>query len=382
MQSEKGAKSLGRYAVSRRAILRGSAAAAAAASLPLGWTTPAHAAVSVSKVRNLVGNPGPTVGGIVATDLGIPVRVPGSSSKTLYIFGDSFTNAQMTQGWRSPVAMFSTTPNWLLNQGVFLNEAVGATSTQPAKQIFNYTRSSFVFTTLPTDIIDINGTLYIFAAVLSSARRESVEMTGIWSSTDKGYTWNATSAMFPGNKDGGNFQMVTWAPRNKPNVQDDYIYLYTTAFNRKKALHMHRVKKANILNINAYEPWGAINNQWNWGNPATDIMPGKFGELCLRLIGDKYLFTWLDHPSPAEANIKALVLNEPWDNLFLAKPVTLISNTSWQTQPQTGNLVSAPYGGYIIPGSSLSNFHMVVSQWNIDDNSVYRTMQFRVSGLV
>jgi hypothetical protein len=38
------------------------------------------------------------------------------------------------------------------------------------------------------------------------------------------------------------------------------------------------------------------------------------------------------------------------------------------------------YGGYIIPGSTLSDLHLSVSQWNTDARWPYRVMQHRIQG--
>jgi hypothetical protein len=40
------------------------------------------------------------------------------------------------------------------------------------------------------------------------------------------------------------------------------------------------------------------------------------------------------------------------------------------------NHVAQLYGGYIIPGSTLSNLHLPVSQWKTDADWPYRVMQF------
>ena len=43
-------------------------------------------------------------------------------------------------------------------------------------------------------------------------------------------------------------------------------------------------------------------------------------------------------------------------------------------------LTNQLYGGYIIPGSTLSDMHLSVSQWKTDAGWPYRVMQFRVRG--
>ncbi|GAB2643637.1 DUF4185 domain-containing protein [Kribbella swartbergensis] len=47
---------------------------------------------------------------------------------------------------------------------------------------------------------------------------------------------------------------------------------------------------------------------------------------------------------------------------------------------ENDNHVAQLYGGYIIPGSTLSDLHLSVSQWKTDAGWPYRVMQFRVRG--
>jgi hypothetical protein len=45
----------------------------------------------------------------------------------------------------------------------------------------------------------------------------------------------------------------------------------------------------------------------------------------------------------------------------------------------TRGTLSQLYGGYLVPGSTLRNLHLVVSHWNTTDGSnwPYRAMQYR-----
>ncbi|WP_017545569.1 DUF4185 domain-containing protein [Nocardiopsis prasina] len=42
--------------------------------------------------------------------------------------------------------------------------------------------------------------------------------------------------------------------------------------------------------------------------------------------------------------------------------------------------VAQLYGGYIIPGSTLDDLHLTVSQWNTDHDWPYRVMRHRIRG--
>lgn len=54
-------------------------------------------------------------------------------------------------------------------------------------------------------------------------------------------------------------------------------------------------------------------------------------------------------------------------------------------QPGDDAHVAQLYGGYVIPGSTLQDLHLSLSQWNTTagaNNIPYHAMQFRVQGLV
>lgn len=62
-------------------------------------------------------------------------------------------------------------------------------------------------------------------------------------------------------------------------------------------------------------------------------------------------------------------------------PVAVVAkHGSWRNS-QTPDNFSQPYGGYIVPGSTLANMDIVVSQWNTSTNSRYNSTQFNVKGL-
>ena len=75
-----------------------------------------------------------------------------------------------------------------------------------------------------------------------------------------------------------------------------------------------------------------------------------------------------------------MVVNTPTDNLYTATKTTLLYGSEWGQEDASH--VAQLYGGYIIPGSTLSDLHLSVSQWKTADNSVYHSEQFRVQGLV
>lgn len=96
--------------------------------------------------------------------------------------------------------------------------------------------------------------------------------------------------------------------------------------------------------------------------------------MCFRAMGGKYAFTWLNMEL---LGIRAQVFAVPTSNLYTTPEQTVIVPTP--PGSESGNAVGSPYGGFIVPGSTFTNFHIAVSQWY--DNQDYRVMQYRIDGL-
>jgi hypothetical protein len=54
----------------------------------------------------------------------------------------------------------------------------------------------------------------------------------------------------------------------------------------------------------------------------------------------------------------------------------VVTGAAWDGENHTTGLVAQLYGGYIVPGSTLSDVHLLVSQWNTAKNWPYHVMQF------
>ncbi|GAA4894896.1 uncharacterized protein DUF4185 [Stackebrandtia albiflava] len=350
----------------RRSTLLKTAAAATGAAL-LGTTPaaadPATTAVTVTKIADLTGPGLTTTFRMEATDLGIPATTP--DGRTLYVFGDTFEHAHVGGGWwRSPVALYSTTTD--LNTGVTWSQAVGGPH---ARQLWHYDHDNPVFSTvLPGDVITIGDTMYLHAMVNKGLG--NVVWTELWRSDDSGTTWTHTGTHFDAGLHGGLFQLLTWGLGN-----DGYVYVYSTGFQRDKPIILHRVPAHRITDPTAYQPWGWRDGHWAWGHPPTPVLTGRFGELCLRPLGGKWVLTWFN---AGDYRIDGIIMDTPTSNLYTAHRRTLIHGGSWGHEDDSH--VAQLYGGYIIPGSTLDDLHLTVSQWNTSTGWPYRVMQHRIRG--
>ncbi|WP_239009928.1 DUF4185 domain-containing protein [Streptomyces sp. 769] len=352
------------------ALLGGAGAARAVAGTSGGSAQKQGGTLQVSLVKDLTG-PGITDRyGMAATDLGVPAKTP--DGRLVFVFGDTWEDEPEGKDWRAPVALYSQTSD--LAQGIEWSGAVGG---DRAQQLWRYDHNNPEFdTVLPGDVITIDDTMYLHVAVQKPY--PSVVWTEIWKSTDSGATWEHTGCMWgkPGQPGlSPHFQMVTWG-----RGSDHYVYCWSTKFDGSESIIMHRVPEGQITNPTAYEPW--TRTGWGtWGDEAAFVLTGKYRELCLRPIDGKWLFTGLDNTG---GRIVAHILDVPDGDP--GPEYTLISGVSWQEDDPTTGRVAQPYGGYVIPGSTLNDLHITVSQWENPANQVpgpwkYHVMQFRIQGL-
>ncbi|MGN7860083.1 DUF4185 domain-containing protein [Microbacterium sp. 22303] len=356
--------------LTRRSLLQGALAAGAAFGVSaLGVSPAAAAGLTVTRMKVLAGTQAGVQYGIGATDLGIPARTP--DGRLLFMFGDTWADTVGGTNWRSPVALYSSTTD--LTTGVVFNGAAGAgANTQvTAPQLWYYPHDAYYETVIPSDVITIGSRMYLHA-IVNGPTFGAVRWTELWQSDDSGATWQHTGLKFPADMANGHFQCITWGQGN-----DGYVYIYGTGFQRDKGIVLYRVPQNSMTTLSAYQPWGYANGAWGWGNPATEVLPGKFGEMCLRPLGGKWILTWFN----ADAyRIDAMIVNTPTDNLYTAAKTTLLWGGNWGAEDAIH--VAQLYGGYILPGSTLPDLHLSVSQWNTGDNSVYHVEQFRIQGLV
>jgi hypothetical protein len=290
--------------------------------------------------------------GVGGTDLGIAVRQP--NGKIAYIFGDTFEQDGVGgPGWRSPVLLRSE-PGFDGN-GI---DFTGAAGGQYAKQILNYSHANGT-TWLPSDAITIGNRMYLHFIVNQGLG--NVQWTGIAYSDDNGENWTVSNARWEAGENGDLRQLWTWE-----RGCDGYVII------------LHRVPEGQILDHNAYEPWGWNGFQWGWGTPASVVLEGAFGEMSLRRVEHKWVLAWFN-AGQYELTIK--VFDRPTSNLYEAATYHPIRGTDWCGQSDTA--VAQLYGGYIHPDSTLHNLHLIVSQWNTGSgtchtvqNWPYRAMEF------
>ncbi len=333
------------------------------------------------KVRDLTG-PGHTDRfGIGGTDLGVTAVAP--DGRLVSVFGDTFTRPGVGRpGWRSPVVLFGDPTT--VGTGLVFTGSAGRG--ERARQVVRYLHNGVrrwgrrfrrVTTVLPTDLITLGEEMFLHVMVCRELG--NVRWTEVHRSRDNGQTWRPTGVRWPADHLDGHFQMLTWE-----RGDDGYVYAFSTGFQRDKGLILQRVPQERVLDVDAWQPWGLTADGWGWGRAPTVVLPGRFGELCLRRVPtagggssveDRWVLVMFDD---GNYRMDVMVLDSPVADLHTARRATVLKGVGWDDENHGAGRVAQLYGGYVLPGSTLAALHLVVSQWNTGTNWPYRAMQFTV----
>lgn len=310
--------------------------------------------------------------GVGGTDLGTTTLAP--QGHLVSVFGDTFRRAGVGgAGWRAPVVLLGDPSSvhagirWIGSGGR------GEYAHQAVRYIhLGWRRWQRVTTVLPTDVITIGDEMFLH--VMVCRQLGNVRWTELHRSRDGGRTWRPTGTRWAPDLHDGLFQMLTWE-----RGDDGWVYAFTTGFQRQHGLLLHRVPETRVTDENAWETWGIRDDRWGWGHPPTVVLPGRFGELSLRRVDGRWVLAAFDD---GNYRIDVRVLDSPTADLHVAPCHTVLQGCGWGEEDHAGGRVAQLYGGYVVPGSTLAQLHLVVSQWNTATNWPYRSMQFRadVSG--
>jgi hypothetical protein len=244
-----------------------------------------------------------------------------------------------------------------------------------AEQLVEYSHDDGpVSTILPGDVLTVGGTMHVW--VMVNHGFGNVASTEIWTSEDSGESWERTAEMFPGDHLDGLSQQCTWAL----HPSDGHVYLLTTGFQRDKEAILQRVPQEKILDPTAYETYGAVGEgeeqRWDWGLPPTPVLGGQVGEMCLRIVEDRWVLTWFN---AGLYRVDVIVADSPEEIRTPAYAETLLFGGNWGQEDD--ERVAQLYGPFVLPGSTLEDLHLLCSQWNTGEGWPYHVQQYRVRGL-
>ena len=310
--------------------------------------------------------------GIYGTDLGImwDNGVTGDDPSTpiveqhqiLIAFGDTFTNAAMTTGWRNNVLL--RTADNVLSNGISVPDGIvdrpgipdGAYSGSPmslsvadyAREIigkYPYSKATQV-TIIPTGAISVpgagvNGATRQYISIMSV---KSWDSPGAWTtnysaiaySDDNGQNWSVVPKSSVRSAGSGRstvaykygdykFQMVNFVrpPEGSADAAAGYLYAYGTPSGRNGTVYLSRVKEPDILNVSKYQYWTGKSWVTNDASKAAPVLPGK---TTSGLFG---FFKKTTYPSAGELSVQY--------NTYLNKYVMLYTDSNNNVQLRTAD---------------------------------------------
>jgi hypothetical protein len=175
-------------------------------------------------------------------------------------------------------------------------------------------------------------------------------------------SWRSTQPFLPDHTPNPDYSPVTQISGHQRN--DGMTYIAADAFDRSQGVSMYRVDPDNIADRNHWQPYNPANATWGQaGQPATTMTPGQnWGELSFRDVDGQ--------PVLAGTNLNSDTTKIPTVEVHVGGVPTEVLNPDSSTKtvvmtnaPDSSNFVPAPYGGYILPGSTLDNLGLFGSQW-------------------
>lgn len=323
-------------------------------------------------------NPG--VPGIGAADLGEVVTLP--NGKQVMILGDSFSGDKMGVGDHYPSAAVPVR----FENGKMVIDGPPLTGPDGSNVLFVPPPQAAGTNTLPAGSIRMrDGTTYMMVAGtdrlnptggswLTKATNDPAQG---WQPIDGSWReWTPNAPPSPEN----NFHPGT-ASGSQPSqisgyqAADGNVYIAADSFDRSLGVGMYRVDADHVTDRGAWQPW----NGNGWGDPGqvatAPISPlnARYGELSFQDVGGSPVLSGFNGTSGSVD----LHVGETPTAVFDGAPTVVAPGGHWDnpvpgTYPQN-------YGGYILPGSTLDDMGILVSQWNTDTNTPYVVEQFQVN---
>ncbi|APA74087.1 DUF4185 domain-containing protein [Mycobacterium avium] len=303
----------------------------------------------------------PGIPGIGAADLGEVVEIPGQPGKYLAIFGDSFSGNKMGDGehYRSVAVPVTFDAEGHPHFGAPLTGPEGS-----GHELFPIpSDAKGVTDTLPSGTITLGDKTYMMV----TGTKDDLKPVASWLvevNGDPGKGWTMVPGSFRGAGD---------APTQVSGYKgsDGKVYIAADSFDRSRGITMYRADPSQVTQRQTWQPW----NGTGWG-PAgevatTPVSRTPFGELSFREVDGKAVLSGFNQGT---GNVEVRVAADPTKVLSVG-PVVVAQ----QSNPGGPNFLPQNYGGFILPGSTLDNLNLFVSQWNTTTNTPYNTREFQVN---
>lgn len=315
----------------------------------------------------------PGIPGIGAADLGEVVEVPGQPGKYLAIFGDSFSGNKVGEGehYRSVAVPVTFDADGHPHFGEPLTGPNGSGHElfpMPAEAV-----KAGISDTLPAGTITLGDKTYMMVTGTTGNLQPAASwLVAVNGDPGKGWT------MVP-----GSYRAAAEAPTQVSGFKgsDGKVYIAADSFDRSRGITMYRADPGNVFDRSTWQPW----NGTDWGKPgqqAAQVTNNRYGELSFREIGGRPVLSGFNvdaHNGSIEVRVGA----SPTDMFGSNVPTTLVAQNG---DPGAPKFIPQPYGGYILPGSTLEDLKLFGSQWNTakDGNGVpfgtpYNTREFQLN---
>lgn len=153
---------------------------------------------------------------------------------------------------------------------------------------------------------------------------------------------------------------------------DGQVYIVADSFDRHHPVTMYSAEAAHVADRASWRPW--TGNRWGSpGQPAAVISPANFGELSFREVDGKPVLSGFN---AGTGNTEVRVGSGPPPDIFRDSTMTVLAAGGAWGEP---GKVPQNYGGYIMPGATLTNMGILISQWNTTTGLTYVVNHFQVN---
>jgi hypothetical protein len=281
-----------------------------------------------------------------------------SPSGLVALGGDTFSgNAEGSGAW-SPSMALRVQPGTLNGNTIQFNGSFGGNGTLYADPPPNVPLGS----QLPAGTVQVYGIDYAF--VTRTANLQPID-TRLVTIDPNNPGW----ATVPGScRDAESWQNGNETQISGYQDPDGNVYIVADGFARDHGVWLYHCPAGSFTDRNQWWAWGiGDDGNWAWNVDPTPLSGDNWGELSLRLIeGMKVLSGF----NATTGNVEVRVTDDVTQVLAPETPMTVVA--SQETVPQN-------YGGYIVPGSTLDQAIILVSQWNTGTHDPYNVQQFVVN---